>query len=291
MLPAATRPVIDGMALASFGGLAERLAARRAVALIHHPTPLAPPASAGEQERAALDRQRLRGIESRLLPQMPLVIATSAPSAERLATQFGIAPERIVTLIPGTNDVPRSVGSGGPGCHILSVGALVPRKGHDVLLRAVARLFDLDWHLTIAGSADRAPDHAQTLAALAQELGIADRVRFVTNVDDTALAALWAGADMFALASEWEGYGMAVAEALRHGLPIAAMAGGGVGALVPPEVGVICAPGDHEGLSKAMRRPIFDVGLRHAMADAAWAAGRDLPDWQTQAAIFAAAAA
>src|SRR6185437_4364104 len=46
----------------------------------------------------------------------------------------------------------RCPGSDGPGCHILSIGALVPRKGHDVLMRALVRLFDLDWHLTIVGS-------------------------------------------------------------------------------------------------------------------------------------------
>jgi glycosyltransferase involved in cell wall biosynthesis len=74
---------------------------------------------------------------------------------------------------PGTDPAPRAAGSGGPGCAILSVGTLVPRKGHDVLLRALARLTDLDWSLTIAGGERATRSHAHGLRALAEELGIA----------------------------------------------------------------------------------------------------------------------
>ena len=90
-----------------------------------------------------------------------------------------------------------------------------------MLLRALARLFDLDWSLTIVGSAERDHPHARGLLALAEELGIARRVRFAGEIDDAALEHLWHGTDLFALATQWEGYGMAVAEALKRGLPVA----------------------------------------------------------------------
>ena len=146
---------------------------------------------------------------------------TSEPTAERLAADFGVDRERIRVVVPGTDDAPRSAGSGGPTCRIISIGTLVPRKGHDLLLRALARLFDLDWQLTIVGSPERDPVHARTLAALAEELGIAQRVRFAGEVTDDALEALWREADLFALATHWEGYGMAIAEALKRGVPVA----------------------------------------------------------------------
>ena len=55
-----------------------------------------------------------------------------------------------------------------------------------------------------------------------------------------------------------------------------------------PEAGVVCAPGDVEQLSKAMRRLIFDRPLLRDMAEAAWHAGQSLPSWNEQAARLAA---
>ena len=165
------------------------------------------------------------------------------------------------------------------------------RKGHDVLLRAMARLFDLDWQLTIVGSPDRDPIHARALMALGEEFGISHRVRFAGEVVDAALEELWRAADLFALATHWEGYGMAVAEALKRGLPVAVCSGGAAGKLVTPESGVVLPTGDYNNLSKALRRLIFGANLRRTMAEAAWQVGQTLPSWQTQAREFAQALA
>ena len=276
------RPIIDGLALAAFAGLDDALAARDAVALIHHPTAL-------ETGLSEADRAPLFRLEKRLLALLSRIVVTSLATAERLAADFAVDRERIKVVVPGTDDAPRSAGSGGPTCHILSIGTLVPRKGHDLLLRALARLFDLDWRLTIVGSADRDPVHAHALAALAEALGIARRVRFAGEVTGEALEALWQQADLFALATHWEGYGMAIAEALKHGVPVAVSAGGAAGNLVTPESGVVTPVGDHTNLSKALRRLMFGAGLRREMAEAAWQVGQTLPDWPTQVRKFAQA--
>ena len=270
-------PVIDGLALPAFLDLAGELARREAVGLIHHPTAL----ETGHSEQ---DRLSLRDAERRLMPLLPQIIVTSEPTAERLAADFGVQRARIARGRARHRRSAAQPRSGGSACHVLSVGTLVPRKGHDVLLRALARLFDLEWRLTIAGSPERDRVHARTLSAMAEKLGIANRVRFAGEIPDAELETLWREADLFALATHWEGYGMAVAEALRRGLPVAVTAGGAAASLVPIEAGVICPPGDNEDLSRAMRRLIFSRDLRHDMAEAAWQAGTaaaDLADTDT----------
>ena len=275
-----TRPIIDGLALPAFAGLDDALSARNAVGLIHHPTAL-------ETGFSEPDRAALLGIEKRLLPRLARIVATSETTAEQLVTGFAVNRERIQVVVPGTDDAPRSPGSGGPTCHILSIGTLVPRKGHDVLLRALARLFDLDWQLTIVGSPDRDALHAQSLAAFAEERGIAKQVRFAGEVVGDALEALWQQADLFALATHWEGYGMVIAEALKRGVPVAVTDGGAAGKLVTATSGVVCPVGDWVNLSKALRRLIFGTELRHEMAEAAWQVGQTLPSWPTQVREFA----
>ena len=215
------------------------------------------------------------------------LIATSPAILQRLDE----AGARAALVAPGIGDLPRSPGSGGPGCAILSVGAITARKGYGALLRALARLADLDWTLSIAGGTAQAPEHAPMIAALADELGLARRVRLILDPDDAALDALWRDADLFALATEWEGYATALAESLRRSIPAAVSdaAAAGLPPLAGPGWGVTCAAGDVEGLSKAMRRLIYDRDLRALLADGAWQAGQALPSWDTQARRFVAA--
>jgi glycosyltransferase involved in cell wall biosynthesis len=279
-LPADAVPVIDGLCLPAFADFADAFDARHCVGLIHHPTALEP----GHDDV----RDRLRAIETALMPRLARVIVTSAATAERLAKEFGVAGERITVVVPGTADAPRASGSGGPGCAILAIGVLTPRKGHDVLLRALAGLPDLDWTLTIVGG-PRDAAHAHSLVALAEEKGITRRVTFAGELTGDALEAMWRRSDVFALATHYEGYGMVIAEALKRGLPVAVSEGGAASGLVTPEVGVVCPAGDHIMLSKSLRRLAFDTDLRRDMAEAAWRAGRALPDWPAQADVFAAA--
>jgi glycosyltransferase involved in cell wall biosynthesis len=277
-LPADAVAVIDGLALPGFAVVADQLA-HGIVGLVHHPTAL----------DVADDAAPRRALEREIFARLGRIIVTSEATRAQLSADFAVDAGRLRVVVPATDDAPRSTGSAGGGCMILSVGTLTPRKGHDVLLRALSRLFDLDWRLVIVGSARRDPAHATRLVQLAEGHGIAGRVQFAGEVDDAELDRLWRQADVFALATRWEGYGMAVAEALKRGVPVAVTSGGAASALVTPALGVVCPPDDHDQLSKALRRMIFDRALRRDMAEAAWQAGQALPSWTAQAEAFAEA--
>lgn len=212
------------------------------------------------------------------------IVATSEAVAAGLMERCGIPPDQVTVVTPGVAEAVRSAGrsAGSGACEILSIGALVPRKDHATLITALNRLSDLDWRLTIVGDTQRDPANTAALRALAN----GDRVRFAGVLDDAGLEALWHGADLFALATRWEGYAAAVAEALRHGVPVAVTKP--ASALVTPQTGIVCDAGDVEQFSKAVRRLIYDITLRSQLAEAAWRAGQALPSWAEQAARFAA---
>lgn len=267
-------PVIDGWLLPSLLAQVEWLAEHGAVALIHHAY-----ASAG---RDAESRAAVGAALRAMLPRLR-VVATSQPVADRLMAEFALP--NVVVVAPGADDLPRSM-PGAP-CRVLSVGVLTPRKGHDVLLRTMAGLADVDWSLVIAGGAARDRVHASQLVALIEELGLSQRVQLLMDPDIAALDGVWAQAHLFALATRWEGYAAGVAEALRRGVPVITTNAGG--ALVPPDAGAICSLDDVPTLGKCLRRVMFDADLRADMAAAAWQAGQALPGWTAQATLLAAA--
>ncbi len=170
---------------------------------------------------------------------------------------------------------------------LLSVGAVVPRKGFDVLIAALARLTELPWQLTIAGDRTRSAKTAVQLDVDIACYKLGDRVAVLGAVPGERLEELYADADLFVLASRFEGYGMAYAEAIAHGLPVIGTNAGAIPDTVPADAGVLVAPDDVVALARALRRMIENPDQRRQLAAAAQRAARQLPTWQDSATIFA----
>lgn len=100
---------------------------------------------------------------------------------------------------------------------VLCVAAKRPHKNQELLIRA-ARTLDSDIVIVLAGHAE---PYEQHLRALAHEVGVAERVRFVGYVSDEDLEGLWGVADCAAFPTLGEGFGIPVIEALAHGVPVA----------------------------------------------------------------------
>lgn len=274
------RIVIDGFCLYAFADLAADLQVAEAIGVIHHPM-------SGEPHLNTAQRDFYAATEARLLPMLARIAAPSDAVAAQIITLPGINAAGVTVITPGLPDAPRSMGSDGAGCHLLAVASLIPRKGFETVLKALQPLQDLDWHLTICGDQTIDPAHSASLLALADTPGLAGRVTFTGPCAAAAFEALWQSADIFVSGSSYEGYGMAVAEAVRRGLPLAVTKGAAAPAVIPEGGSIIVEPGDATQLSKGLRRLIFDPAARRVLSDAAWNAGRALPSWTAQAERFA----
>jgi glycosyltransferase involved in cell wall biosynthesis len=218
-----------------------------------------------------------------------MVIATSEVTADLLAARFEVPRKRIEVVAPGTDRMPFSVGSNGGPLRLISVGAVVPRKGFDLLVEALASLTDLPWQLAVVGDRERDPAAAAHLDALIARHRLEDRIECLGAVSSERLAALYADADLFVLASHFEGYGMAFAEAIAHGLPVVGTTGGAIAETVPASAGRLVPPGDVAALGNALREVIVDDSCRHALVAGARAAAAALPSWPEAGARFARA--
>jgi glycosyltransferase involved in cell wall biosynthesis len=275
--------VVDGLALGVLSDAARRMRADHLlVALVHHPLAL-------ESGLSAKQADILRASERASLAAAHHVIVTSGATAKNLAGDYDVAPDKITIACPGSDPVADAPGSSDGIVRLLSVGAIVPRKGFDVLIAALATLADLPWRLTIAGDRTRDPDATAQLDADIARLKLAGRVDVAGAVSPERLAGLYNEADLFALASRYEGYGMAFAEAIAHGLPVVGTTAGAVPDTVPAGTGVLVAPDDVGALALALRSLIGDPAERRRLAASARAAAKRLPSWQESAKKFSAA--
>jgi len=286
--------VIDGLALAGLERVLETEAKRLAiVALVHHPLAL-------ETGVAAAEAQRLEAAERDALAFARRVIVTSQWTARALG-RYDVPIERIRVVEPGVDRRPRRKSRAArvvtrtlappaaEAVRLLCVATITPRKGHTVLLEALAELRDRPWQLTCAGSITR---DAATFAALehqVERLALRARVRFLGDLDADALEREYESADLFVLASYLEGYGMALAEAVARGVPVVSTTAGAIPETVPAAAGVLVPPGDSRALAKALGSLLEDAGARARLAASARAAARKLPTWRMATEKFAAA--
>ncbi|MGZ3216216.1 glycosyltransferase family 4 protein [Paracoccus sp. T5] len=280
-LPPDLPVIIDGLA---FGALDSRGLARvRApiVALIHHPL-------AQESALPAGLADHLWRTERANLALARHVMVPSPHTRDMLIQRYDVPEDRITVVRPGTDrPICRTPATPGQPPLILSVGILHPRKGHDILIAALARLRDLDWQGVIVGTPwDRG--HAAELQAQVGALEIGNRLRLAGQVPGEALQELYQRASIFVLATRYEGYGIVFDEALSHGLPIVSTRAGAVPGTVPPDAGILVAPDDPQALATALRGLLTDPQARAAKAAAAARAGALLPGWEEAARLASA---
>jgi len=268
--------ILDGLVFGSIdhAGLAQVRAP--VVAMIHHPLALETGLS---QER----RDHLYRTERANLGHAAHVLVPSPHTARLLVSDYGVPEERITIARPGT-DRPSGPPSPVQPPLIFSVGIHHPRKGHATLLRALSRLRDLDWQAVVVGRVHE-PSAYEALKALEAELALGPRLRVLGEATREELDQLYAQATIFALATEYEGYGIVFDEALVRGLPIVSCRTGAVPETVPHEAGLLVPVGDGAAFADALRSLLTDEPLRLGMARKAADAGAKLPTWSDTAEV------
>jgi glycosyltransferase involved in cell wall biosynthesis len=245
----------------------------RLVALVHMPL--------GEGTADGRVRER----EGAVLSAAASVVTTSAWARRALLQLYSLPGDRVEVAVPGVDAGELAPGTATAGA-LLSVAAVIPGKGHDVLLDALATLTALRWQCLCVGSLELDSMFVERLRRHVAAGGMDDRVRFSGVQAGAELAGSYGAADVLVLPSRAETYGMVVAEALARGLPVVAAHVGGVsealghgaGGVRP---GLLVPPDDAPALGDALRAWLEDANLRRRLRRAARERRESLADWST----------
>lgn len=247
--------LLDGLVACGVPEVVVPQAGRLRLAVLVH-LPLADETGLDPATAAALDER-----ERQVLRAASAVIATSPTAAHDIRTRYGL--ESVHVVVPGTDPAPEAPGTDGVS-QLLCVASITPRKGHDLLIRALQKI-DYEWRLDCVGP----------VRPFARQLPEDDRVSFRGPLVGDALTRAYADADLFVLASRNETYGMVVTEALAHGLPVIASA-------VPDALGdggLLLPPGDENAFEAALTCWFQDQEFRSELRAKARARRAVLSTW------------
>ena len=273
--------VIDGLGIAALPE-AGALRSHTLIALVHLPLALEPGLDTAQADA-------FRESERAALTAAARVVVTSKATARIVAAEYGVQSQRISVVRPGNDPVPKALGSDDGIVRLLSIGSVLPGKGYDLLIAALAMLTDLPWRLTIAGDRTRNLAAAARLDVDISAHGLGDRVTVLGALPSERISELYLASDLFVLASRFESYGMVLTEAIAHGLPVVSTTAGAIPDTVPPDTGLLVPPDDVAALTQALRRLIGNHAERQRLAINARAAAAQLPTWRDSARLFARA--
>ena len=273
-IPSHSLVLIDGLA---FGAMPQVLHAHaerlQLVALIHMPLAAEPGIS---RERA----RRRQQLEREALRSACHVIVTGHAMTDAWGQDAALIG-KISVVEPGTDERPLAPRRSRDACvNMLCVGTISYGKGQLLLVEALASLAALPWKLCCVGSLTRNPDSVRALRAQLASLGLSDRVALVDEVSPQRLSGYFLEADVFVLASRFESYCMAVAEALAHGLPVVSTATGEIPNLVGTQAGLLVPVDDAAALRTALARVLAEPALLTTLAAGAAARRPGLCRWE-----------
>jgi D-inositol-3-phosphate glycosyltransferase len=225
------------------------------------------------------------------------ITASCTAEAEQLVSLYGAVPDRIQLVPPGVihaffspgdrYGARKALGYGLDGSPmLLFVGRIQPLKGLDVAIGALAELRRTHAQLVVVGGPSGPDGEAEAAKALrlAEELGVADRIRWVEPQPHHLLATYYRAADVCVVPSRSESFGLVALEAAACGTPVVAAAIGGLRTLVEHgETGLLVEERQPDVFARAVDAVLADGAKARAMGDAAATRARGYT-WSTTAA-------
>jgi D-inositol-3-phosphate glycosyltransferase len=224
--------------------------------------------------------------EAQVVQTADRLIASTVDEATQLVQMYDADPARVATVAPGVDlDLfrPGDVVSARARLRLpldavvlLFVGRIQPLKAPDVLLRAAAAMCQRDPDLrsrlvvaVVGGPSGTGLEHPEHLSLLAQQLGIADIVRFEPPAPQERLADWYRAATVTAVPSYNESFGLVALESQACGTPVVAAAAGGLRTAVADQVsGLLVTGHDASTWAAALTTLVRDRGLRHRLSQA-----------------------
>jgi glycosyltransferase involved in cell wall biosynthesis len=208
------------------------------------------------------------------------IIAISQSVADHIQQEYGISPEYIELIYRGFDEtifdpskiIPEDFSywqdkwgmpNGNKSPIIMLPGRLTRLKGHDVFIKALSMIRDMEWLAVCVGAADDNPAYRDELEKLAVSLYLENKVRFVGHCDNMPVAYKLSDIVISATSTRPEAFGRIAVEAQAMERPVIASAqGGSLETVLPGKTGWLVDPGDSESLANALRQYLSNKELR-----------------------------
>lgn len=233
-------------------------------------------------EKTPIRRLLYRISEERVVRTANLLVANSSYTFRKLEA-MGRDSDDIVLARPGLS-VPfvESPSIRQNPTEILTVCGIEPRKGVLEMVKALKESGLEGVNLTVAGELYDDSEYFRSVRKAVSDLGLNSRVRFTGKLDHLSLLQEFRRADVFMMLSYWEGYGMAIAEAMASGLPVISTTAGAITDLVDNGItGLLVEPGDWKEASRYLSDLFRDDSLRRRLSRAAVEKASGFPSWES----------
>ncbi len=250
------------------------------VALVHH--------IFSQEQRNFWYNKALSFIEHRFLSSVDGFIHNSVTTRNVVASLISHTKPEVVAYPAGNrlicelteDDIIKRSKRPGP-LELLFLGNVIPRKGLIALLETLQKLDEHLWRLTVVGGTDFDPAHTQKVRELIGRLGLESSVNFIGFLEDDELVEVLKASHLFCMPYAYEGFGMAMLEAMSFGLPPVSSSAGAAGETVlHGKNGFLVAPEDGQTVREIITELYHDRSKLVKHATAARSTFLGSPDWQ-----------